>query len=142
MEHTLEQENMTQTGAQTGRTGTDGGLLGDTAEAIKERAAEALRGTAADFAEAGKATGAERIGRLGRAVHGAANEIGKELPQAGEYVHTAGETLENAAAHLRDHSVEDLFEAFNRFARRQPVAAFAGAILAGFVLSRFIKSSQ
>ena len=99
-------------------------------------------GTAADFAEAGKETGAERIGRLGRAVHGAANEIGKELPQAAEYVHTAGDGLENAAAHLRDHSVEDLFESFNRFARRQPVAAFAGAILAGFVLSRFIKSSQ
>jgi hypothetical protein len=141
MEHTLEQENTTRTGAQADRS-HDGSLLGETAEAIKERAAEALKGTAADFAEAGKDTGAERIGRLGRAVHGAANEIGKELPQAAEYVHTAGEGLENAAAHLRDHSVEDLFESFNRFARRQPVAAFAGAILAGFVLSRFIKSSQ
>lgn len=142
MEHTLEQENTTRTGAQAGRSGDDGSLLGETAQTIKERAAEALKGTAADFAEAGKETGAERIGRLGRAVHGAANEIGKELPQAAEYVHTAGEGLENAAAHLRDHSVEDLFESFNRFARRQPVAAFAGAILAGFVLSRFLKSSQ
>jgi hypothetical protein len=142
MEHTLEQENTIRTGAQAGRSGDDGSLLGETAEAIKEGAAEALKGTAADFAEAGKETGAERIGRLGRAVHGAANEIGKELPQAAEYVHTAGEGLENAAAHLRDHSVEDLFESFNRFARRQPVAAFAGAILAGFVLSRFLKSSQ
>jgi len=142
MEHTLEQDNRTRTGADTERSGGDASLLGETAEAIKERAAEALKGTAADLAEAGKETGAERIGRLGRAVHGAANEIGKELPQAAEYVHTAGEGLENAAAHLRDHSVEDLFDSFSRFARRQPVAAFAGAILAGFVLSRFIKSSQ
>lgn len=142
MEHTLEQENMTRTGAEAGRSGADSGLLGETAEALKERAAEAIKDTATDFAEAGKATGAERIGRLGRAVHGAANEIGKELPQAAEYVHTAGDSLENAAAHLRDHSVEDLFDSFSRFARRQPVAAFAGALLAGFVLSRFIKSSQ
>ena len=141
MEHTLEQENRTQTGAEAGRSGRDGGLLGETAEALRERATEALKGTAADLAEAGKETGAQRIGRLGRAVHGAANEIGKELPQAAEYVHTAGESLENAAAHLHDHSVEDLFASFSRFARRQPIAAFAGAILAGFVLSRFIKSS-
>ena len=142
MKHSLEQENTTRSGAQGGRSAGDGSLLGETAEAIKERAAEALKGTATDFAEASKATGAERIGRLGRAVHGAANEIGKELPQTAEYVHTAGDGLENAAAHLRDHSVEDLFDSFNRFARRQPIAAFAGAILAGFVLSRFIKSSQ
>jgi hypothetical protein len=142
MEHTLEQENRTATGAQASRNSGESSLLGETAEAIKERAAEALKGTATDFAEAGKATGAERIGRLGRAVHGAAHEIGKELPQAAEYVHTAGESLENAAAHLRDHSVEDLFDSFSRFARRQPIAAFGGAILAGFVLSRFIKSSS
>lgn len=142
MEQTLEQDNRTRSGAEAGQNGGDGGLLGETAEAIKEQAAEALKGTAADLAEAGKATGAERIGRLGRAVHGAANEIGKELPQAAEYVHTAGDGLENAAAHLREHSVEDLFESFSRFARRQPAVAFAGAIAAGFVLSRFIKSSQ
>ena len=115
---------------------------GSAAGTIKERAAEALRNTTADFAEAGKAQGAERIDRLGRAVHGAADEIGKEIPQAADYVHGAADGLENAASHLRDRSVEDLIGAFNRFARQQPVAAFAGAVLAGFVLSRFIKSSQ
>jgi len=29
---------------------------------------------------------------------------------------------------------------FGRFARRQPAAAFAGSVLAGFALSRFLKS--
>ena len=57
-------------------------------------------------------------------------------------MHTAAEGLETAAEHLRNRSVEDLIGTFNRFARQQPIAAFAGAILAGFVVSRFIKSSS
>ena len=57
-------------------------------------------------------------------------------------MHVAADGLESAASHLRSRSVEDLIGVFDRFARQQPVAAFAGAILAGFVVSRFIKSSQ
>jgi hypothetical protein len=135
MEQTLENEGRT-----VGRE--DSGILADTAEVIKNKATEALRDTATDFAEAGKAQGAERIQRLGRAVHGAADQLGREIPQAADYVHSAADSIESAAAQLRDRSIEDLIGTFNRFARQQPVAAFAGAALAGFVLSRFIKSSR
>lgn len=136
MEQSLETEG------QAGRGTQDTGFIAGAAESLKDRAAEALRNTAADFAEAGKQQGAERIDRLGRAVHGAADELGKEIPQAADYVHSAAEGLETAAAQLRNRSVEDLIGAFNRFARQQPLAAFAGAVLAGFVVSRFIKSSS
>ena len=138
MEQTLENDNRI-----AGRSGgQESSLFASAAEAIKDQAAEALRSTANDFAEAGKAQGAEHIDRLGRAVHGAADELGREIPQAASYVHSAADGIESAAAQLRDRSVEDLISAFNRFARQQPVAAFAGAALAGFVLSRFIKSSR
>ena len=83
-----------------------------------------------------------RIKGLGRAVHGAADEIGKEIPAAADYVHTAASTLESAADELRNRSIEDLIGTFTRFARQQPAAAFAGAVLAGFVLSRFLKSAR
>lgn len=136
MEQTVEREGQDKTG------GEDAGFIAGAAGAIKDRAAEALRNTASDFAEAGKQQGAERIDRLGRAVHGAADELGREIPQAADYVHSAADGLESAAAQLRNRSVEDLIGAFNRFARQQPVAAFAGAVLAGFVISRFIKSSS
>ena len=138
MERTLEKQDRTPAGERAPETG----FISSAAESLKDRAAEALRNTAADFAETGKQQGAERIDRLGRAVHGAADELGKEIPQAADYVHTAAESLETAAEHLRSRSVEDLIGSFNRFARQQPVAAFAGAILAGFVISRFIKSSN
>lgn len=141
MDQTLEKQDRTASGGER-RGAEETGFIGSAAESLKDRAPEALRNTAADFAEAGKQQGAERIDRLGRAVHGAADEIGKEIPQAADYVHTAAEGLETAAEHLRNRSVEDLIGTFNRFARQQPVAAFAGAILAGFVVSRFIKSSS
>jgi uncharacterized membrane protein YdfJ with MMPL/SSD domain len=47
-----------------------------------------------------------------------------------------------AADDLRNRSMEDLVDSFTRFARRQPAAAFAGSVLAGFVLSRFLKSAR
>ena len=140
MEKTLEKQDRTPAGES--QRAPETGLLGSAADTLKERATEALRNTASDFAEAGKQQGAERIDRLGRAVHGAADELGKEIPQAADYVHTAAESLETAAEHLRNRSVEDLIGSFNRFARQQPLAAFTGAALAGFVLSRFIKSSR
>jgi hypothetical protein len=140
MEKTLEKQDRAPAGES--QRAPETGLLGSAADTLKERDTEALRNTASDFAEAGKQQGAERIDRLGRAVHGAADELGKEIPQAADYVHTAAESLETAAEHLRNRSVEDLIGSFNRFARQQPIAAFAGAILAGFVVSRFIKSSS
>jgi hypothetical protein len=139
MEHALENESTPRPGGQ--RPGDGARMLNETAEALKNRAAEALRGTAQDFAEQRKREGAERIKGFGRAVHGAADEIGKEIPEAAEYVHTAASRIENAADELRNRSIEELIGGFTRFARRQPVAAFAGAVLAGFVLSRFIKSA-
>lgn len=124
------------------RTGAEAAsLVGSAAEALKNRAADAIRDTASDYAEQRKREGADRIKGFGRAVHGAADEIGKEIPQAADYVHTAASKIETAADELRSRSMDELIGSFTRFARRQPAAAFAGAVLAGFVLSRFLKSA-
>lgn len=112
-----------------------------TEEGPLHKAAKTIKGKARDFAEAKKVESANRIDRLGKAVHEAADELGKELPEAAVFVDSAAKNLHNAADALRDHSVGDLTERLNRFAHRQPLAAFAGAMLAGFVLSRFLKSA-
>jgi hypothetical protein len=67
--------------------------------------------------------------------------LGHELPQAAQFIHSAAEKLDGASSALGQHSVEQLLSSFNGFARRQPAAAFAGSVLAGFALSRFLKSS-
>jgi hypothetical protein len=94
-----------------------------------------------DAADEAKARGGDQVAGVSRAVHSAADELGRELPQAAGYIHSVADGLESASSALRERSVEDLVSTFNNFARRQPAAAFAGSVLAGFALSRFLKSS-
>jgi hypothetical protein len=109
-------------------------LFGDATQSFKDKA----RGVA----EEQKSAGAERIGAFGKAVHGAADELGKEAPGAARYIHSAAEQIEGVSSRLRDSSIDDLLSRVNRFARRQPAAAFAGSVVVGLALSRFLKSSS
>jgi hypothetical protein len=110
------------------------GMVGNAAQSVKNRAR--------DVAEQQKSAGAARMDAVGRAVHGAADELGKEMPEAGSYIHSAADTLQGASARLRERSVDDLLARLDRFARKQSTAAFAGSVLAGLALSRFLKSSS
>jgi uncharacterized protein YicC (UPF0701 family) len=140
MSNALDNDTRRRTDERSG--GDAASMVSSATEALTNRAAEAIRDTATDFAEARKREGAERIKGFGRAVHGAADEIGREIPQAADYVHKAADTIETAADQLRNRSVDELIGSLTRFARQQPAAAFAGAVLVGFVLSRFLKSAQ
>jgi hypothetical protein len=92
-------------------------------------------------AEQQKDAGAEQLGGMARAIHGAARELEDQMPQAAQFVQDAATKLEGAADALRERSVDDLLATFGRFARTQPLAFFGGAVLAGFAVSRFLKSS-
>lgn len=113
-----------------------------TAQGAFGSATEALKGRAREVAEEQKQIGAQRIDALGRAIHSAADQIGKEIPGAADYIHMAADNVESASSALRERSVDEFIDDLGRFARRQPAAAFAGAVIAGFALSRFIKSSS
>lgn len=114
---------------------------GGGAQAVFGEAAESVKKQARHLAEEQKRVGAERISDFGRAIHGAADELGKQMPEAASYIHSAARRLEEASSALQDRSIDEFVEGFSRFARRQPAAAFAGSVLAGFALSRFLKSS-
>jgi hypothetical protein len=100
-----------------------------------------LADRARDLAEDQKSHGAERLGGFARAVHSAATEIERDLPQAAGYIHEAADRLQRASSAVRNQSIEEIIAAIDDFARRQPVAFFGGSVLAGFVLSRFLKST-
>lgn len=97
---------------------------------------------ARSMAEQQKAAGAERVARLGQAVHGAADEIGRELPQAAQLIHSAAQGLESVSTALRERSIGELASELKSLTSRQPAAAFVGWVAAGFALSRFLKSSS
>ena len=133
---------MTTTDQKSPKPDDVGDGIAEFASQMANAAAEKVADKSQETIRQQKGTGADHLGRIGQAVHGAAEEFGKELPQAAGYIHSAANALEGASTALRERSVEDLLSTFNSFARRQPAAAFAGSVLAGFALARFLKSSS
>lgn len=106
--------------------------LGNVAEPITDKARE--------VAEEQKTWGADQIHAASKAVDGAARELEEQMPQIAGYIHDGAKSLERVAGQVRDRNLEDLAGLFSDFARRQPVTAFAGCVVAGFAISRFIKA--
>jgi len=113
----------------------------DNAKSAFDAASAGVKQRARKIAERQKDAGADQIDGVARAVHGAAHEIERELPQAAGFVEDAAARLEGLAASVRQRSIDELLRGLNNFARAQPATLFGGAILAGFALSRFLKSS-
>lgn len=112
----------------------------DAAEQAKQAARQA-QDAAHSIMQRQKDYGADQMDGIARAAHGAAHELENQLPMAADYVREAAQRLERASASLRERDVEDILSSVAHFARSQPVALFGGAVLAGFAISRFLKSS-
>jgi hypothetical protein len=97
---------------------------------------------AESLAENQKRAGAEKVDEMAKAVHGAADELGKQMPQAADLVHAAASRLEQGADALRERNIRDLTATFNDMGRKEPLALFGGAVVVGFAISRFLKSSS
>lgn len=94
-----------------------------------------------EIAEQQKDAGAEQISSIAEAVHDAAHELEGKLPAAADYIHSAADRLERASSDMRSRDIDALLGACGDFARREPAAFFGGAMIAGFALTRFLKSS-
>jgi ABC-type transporter Mla subunit MlaD len=113
----------------------------DKARSNIAQAAESAKAEARRVANQQKEAGADRLGEVAGAVHGAARTLETGMPQMASYMHGAAAQLEGAAKTLRHRSIDDLMDGISNFARTQPVVFFGGAVLAGFALTRFLKSS-
>jgi hypothetical protein len=107
--------------------------LGETIDPLREKARQ--------VAEAQKQSGAEKIGGVAAAVRRAADDLERDLPKTAGYVHQAADGIERASAALKERSFGELIDTVGEFARSQPAAFFGAAVLAGFALSRFLKSA-
>jgi hypothetical protein len=127
--------------------GAAGELQGEAAGVVQDVKAEgaavvdAAQERATGFAEEQKEAGAEQADSLARAVHRAADELQGTSPQIARYVHEAASSVDHLARALRARSPGELIGGVEDLARRQPVAFFGAAVLAGFALARFAKSS-
>jgi hypothetical protein len=127
--------------------------FGDTvAQATREQAAgfkQAAQNYASDASEKvasamreQKSAGADYINGIAQAVHRAAGEFDREIPQASQYIHKAAEQMESLAETVRQRDPRELMGEVQDFARRQPTLFFGGAMLLGFAALRFLKSAE
>lgn len=64
-----------------------------------------------------------------------------QIPAAG-YVERAADGLDKFCGTLRDRDINSLATQVQDFARRQPAVFLGGAVAAGFMVARFLKSSS
>jgi ElaB/YqjD/DUF883 family membrane-anchored ribosome-binding protein len=127
-------------------------LAGASSEVIMDQAAsvaDAARDVAAqagdrikDTVDDQKAAGAQYVGNLADTLRRAAKEFDSDLPIAGTYIRKAANKVEEVSDSIRTGSFDDLVRETQSFARRQPTAFLGMAVLAGFGLVRFLKSSS
>jgi hypothetical protein len=112
--------------------------------AVKEQASEFAADVGEELsrtAEGQKVRGVEAMQGFARAITTAAGELEDQSPMVARYVRDAGRQVEVLSQNLRGRSITDLMGAASDLARSQPVVFLAGAVAAGFALSRFLKSS-
>ncbi len=140
--NTMSKDWTEQLGDQAGKLGEDAAAAGRTlrtkASSLRDQAGDKLR----SFADLGKDQMTNTLDGLIDAARDIAEKIGGHGGPLSGYSDAAIETLEGWAAVVKDKSIEDLIDDGRDFARRSPAAAVGIAVLAGFVLSRFMKASS
>ena len=127
------------------------GLAAASSETIKNQASEFVD-AAKDVAfeatdklkqtvDSQKSAGADYVGSLAGTIRRAAKEFDGDLPIAGSYIRKAASQVEGVADTIRTGNFKDLVRGAQSFARRQPTAFLGIAVLAGFGVVRFLKSS-
>src|SRR5450755_1775088 len=127
------------------------GLVDASSDTIKDKASEFVD-TAKDVAsqatdklkqavDGQKSAGADYVGSIAGTIRRAAKEFDADLPIAGTYIRKAAAQVEGVADSIRTGNFNDLVRGAQSFARRQPTAFLGMAVLAGFGVVRFLKSS-
>ena len=109
----------------------------DAAKDVASQATDKLKQTV----DGQKTAGADYVGSLANTIRRAAREFDGDLPIAGTYIRKAASQVEGVADTLRTGNFNDLVRGAQSFARRQPTAFLGIAVLAGFGVVRFLKSS-
>lgn len=118
----------------------------ETAQQMKQDAQEAV-GKAKEQVKSmlsdQKHAAASQVEGFAQALRKAAEELNAQdqSPVAG-YVQRAAEGLDRLGGALREGNMDNLAAQVQDYARRQPGVFLGGAVVAGFLLARFLKSSS
>lgn len=85
---------------------------------------------------------ADEIGAVGTALHSAAGKLEQEHGATGRYAQMAADQIDGLADYLRDMDPDRMAGEVQRFARHRPELFLGGAIIAGMLLGRFLRSHE
>ncbi len=94
-----------------------------------------------DKAAAGRDAGASAIHDIAASARDVADSLEERQPDLARYARRAADSAEELSEAIRTRSVGDLLRDVDGFARREPVAFFGAALVAGFALTRFLGAS-
>lgn len=121
---------------------TQAAQAADTARGTLGGIASDARGRINDMVDQQKTAGADQLSGIAKAVQNAAGDLQDKSPQVARLVGDAASSVDRFAGDLRNRDVRDVLDQVTGFARQQPVAFFAGSVLAGLLLARFLKSGS
>ena len=125
------------------RTVTEAKAAGDEVRSTLESAREAGKERARTFFEEQRVNVAERADEIARALRKTAKNLDEEgvNKTTCSLTERAAHGVEQLASSLRDQDPEELRYRAERIVRDNPGAVLAGAVTAGLLLARFLKSS-
>lgn len=139
----------------SGLSGSTGGVSGSTGSeraggAARQSATEQARAIWQDAKETARSglgeykhTTAKGIGDLATALRSSARELeSSEQATVARFARSAADGLQQLSGALDRRDLDGLVREAESFARRQPLAFFAGAMAVGFLAVRFIKSTS
>lgn len=86
---------------------------------------------------------AQETEKVAKVFHKMADEFkNQDQTYFAQYANDLAKGTDALSRRLHEKNLQDLYGDMQRYARRQPAAVMGGAIAIGFLLSRFLKSSQ
>lgn len=107
----------------------------------KDEAVDQTKAMVRDLADSQRQRAADSIGGMAQALHRSAGDLETENQMMARYTHLAADQLDQVSSYLRQSNLGDILTGTENFARRQPYWFLGGAVAAGFLVARFLKSS-
>ncbi|QTP57863.1 hypothetical protein HNO53_03440 [Billgrantia antri] len=130
-------------GSEHDRHGLDREELRHQAEETRDELRDAARAQAEGLLDRQKAAAADQAERVSTVLHKMADEFERqEQPYFSGCVNELARRSDDFSRTLRERDLEALMEQTRDYTRQHPALFMGGAIAAGFMLSRFMRSSS
>jgi hypothetical protein len=119
--------------------------VSDTATAAKEQAvrtANRVGEQAKNTVDARMSDVAQELGSVADVVRQTTQEVGGENQTLAHYGDRVAQQIEGVSSYLDEHSIDDVLNDVQNFARRQPAVFLGGAFMLGLMVGRFLRSSE